>query len=121
MFKLKLIKGLSYNGIVSATAKNPYITVDDEETALAAVDTGYFKIVERAEKGNDGQNNNDGQGDNGTNKEEPKDWKKFNRDDLIAFANEHNIDVSGCKNQDERIAIIEAALADDDEINDLFK
>lgn len=121
MFKLKLIKGLSYNGIVSATAKNPYITVDDEETALAAVDTGYFKIVEKAEKGNDGQNNNGGQADDGTNKEEPKDWKKFNKDDLIAFANEHNIDVSGCKNQDERIAIIEVALADEGEIDNLFE
>lgn len=114
MFKLKLIKGLSYNGIVSATAKNPYVTVDDEQTALAAVDTGYFKIVEKAEKENDGQKAN------GSNKEEPKDWRKLNKDDLIAFANEHNIDVSECKNQDERIAIIEASLADDDEIDNLF-
>lgn len=121
MFKLKLIKGLSYNGIVSATAKNPYITVDDEKIALAAVDTGYFKIVEKPEKGNDGQNNNGGQADDGANKEEPKDWKQFNKDDLIAFANEHNIDVSSCKNQSERIAIIEAALADDGEIDSLFE
>ena len=112
MFKLKLIKGLSYNGIVSATAKNPYVTVDNEETALAAVATGYFKIVERAPK-------NDGNNDNG--KEKDNDWKKLNRDDLIAFANEHNIDVSACKNQDERIALIEASLANDgNKIDDLF-
>lgn len=112
MFKLKLIKGLSYSGIVSATAKNPYITVDNEETALAAVETGYFKIVERPEKIDDGKGNggnNDG-----------KDWKKLNKDDLIAFADEHNIDVSSCKNQDERIAIIEAALDNDGEIDNLF-
>lgn len=114
MFKLKLIKGLSYNGIVSATAKNPYVTVDDKKTALAAVDTGYFKIVDNSKKDNDGQNAN------GTNNENPKDWKKLNKDDLIAFANEHNIDVSACKNQDERIAIIEAVLADDCKVDDPF-
>ncbi len=114
MFKLKLIKGLSYSGIVSATSKNPYVTVDNEETALAAVETGYFKIVERSENIPDEKTGkiNDG---------ESKDWKKLNKDDLIAFANEHNIDVSSCKNQDERIAIIEAALANEDgTIDDLF-
>lgn len=113
MFKLKLIKGLSYSGIVSATAKNPYVTVDNEEIALAAVETGYFKIVERSENIPDGKN--------GENKAENKDWKKLNKDELITFANEHNIDVSSCKNQDERIAIIEAALDNDGEIDDLFK
>lgn len=113
MFKLKLVKGLSYSGIVSATAKDPFVTVDSEETALAAVETGYFEIVERSENIPDGKN--------GESKEAHKDWKKLNKEELIAFANEHNIDVSSCKNQDERIALIETALADDDgEIGDLF-
>lgn len=117
MFKLKLIKGLSYSGIVSATAKNPYVTVDNEETALAAVETGYFKIVECSENIPDGNN---GENSGGENKAGNKDWKKLNKDDLIAFADEHNIDVSSCKNQDERIAIIEAALDNDGEIDNLF-
>lgn len=110
MFKLKLIKGLSYSGIISATAKNPFVTVDDEKTALAAVETGYFKIVECSEKIPDGKNDENNSGEN---KSEDKDWRKLNKDALIVFANEHNIDVSFCKNQDERIAIIEAALKDD--------
>lgn len=114
MFKLKLVKGLSYSGIVSATAKDPFVTVDSEETALAAVETGYFEIVERSENIPDGKNGESNSGEN-------KDWKKLNKDELIAFANEHNIDVSSCKNQDERIAIIEAALANDDGgIDELF-
>ncbi len=114
MFKLKLIKGLSYSGIVSATAKEPFVTVDNEETALAAVETGYFKIVEHTEDIPDGKMGKINDGEN-------KDWKKLNKDDLIAFANENNIDVSSCKNQDERIAIIEAALANEDgTIDDLF-
>lgn len=114
MFKLKLIKGLSYSGIVSATAKNPYVTVDNEEIALAAVETGYFEIVERSENIPGGKNGESNSGEN-------KDWKKLNKDELITFANEHNIDVSSCKNQDERIAIIEAALANDDGgIDELF-
>lgn len=113
MFKLKLIKGLSYSGIVLATAKEPFVIVDNEETALAAVETGYFKIVEHSENIPDEKN--------GENKAANKDWKKLNKEELIAFANEHNIDVSSCKNQDERIALIETALADDDgEIGNLF-
>ena len=46
MIKLKLKKALSYNGVVSATKEKPYVTVEDEATANAAVASGYFEIVE---------------------------------------------------------------------------
>lgn len=45
MYHLKLIKGLSYSGIVSATQKNPDVYVPDETIANKALATGYFKLV----------------------------------------------------------------------------
>lgn len=45
MVRIKLINALSYVGTVKATAKNPYVDVDDVATANAAVATGYFEIV----------------------------------------------------------------------------
>ena len=45
MYHLKLLKGLSYNGVVSASQKNPDVYVLDETLANQAVATGYFKLV----------------------------------------------------------------------------
>lgn len=48
MYKLKLIKGLSYTGAVHATRDNPYVDVESKEAADAVVATGYFELVEEA-------------------------------------------------------------------------
>ncbi len=48
MYKLKLIKGLSYSGVVKATKKAPYVETDDEATAALAVASGYFTLVASA-------------------------------------------------------------------------
>ena len=45
MYHLKLVKGLSYNGVVSASQKNPDVYVLEETLANQAVATGYFKLV----------------------------------------------------------------------------
>ena len=50
MITLKLTHGLSHsNGIVSATARNPYVTVPDEEAARICIEGGYFERVDGAE------------------------------------------------------------------------
>lgn len=46
MYHLKLIKALSYCGVVTATKKNPDVFTEDKATADAAVATGYFKLME---------------------------------------------------------------------------
>lgn len=43
--RLKLIQGLSYTGIISATRKNPFVEVD-EATAEELVASGYFEAVD---------------------------------------------------------------------------
>lgn len=46
MYHLRLNKALSYTGAVSATRENPDVFTDDEATAVAAVASGYFDLIE---------------------------------------------------------------------------
>lgn len=50
MYHLKLIKGLSYCGIIEATKKKPDVFIEDKAIADTAVATGYFKLIEGTEK-----------------------------------------------------------------------
>ena len=46
MIRLRLTHGLSHdNGLVSATQKNPIVTVEDEAAARFCVDSGFFEII----------------------------------------------------------------------------
>lgn len=45
-YHLKLIKGLSYDGPVRASAARPDVFTDDEEKYIAALKSGYFKAVQ---------------------------------------------------------------------------
>lgn len=49
MYHLRLIKALSYTGVVEATKQRPDVYVEDKATADRAVATGYFKLVEQEE------------------------------------------------------------------------
>lgn len=49
-YHLRLVKGLSYCGVVKATKKNPDVFVEDKATADKAVATGYFRLVEDGEE-----------------------------------------------------------------------
>lgn len=46
MYRLKLIKALSYSGIVTATKTKPFVIVPEKEQAEYLVSTGYFELVE---------------------------------------------------------------------------
>lgn len=50
MYHLRLNKGLSYSGIVSATNRAPDVFVEDTPTADLALATGYFVLVEGNDK-----------------------------------------------------------------------
>lgn len=47
MPKVKLIKGLSYSGIISASYKNPLVDVDNSKLE-AVLATGYFALADKA-------------------------------------------------------------------------
>lgn len=46
MYTLKLIRGLSYCGIVTASRERPCVLVEEEELANAVVATGYFELID---------------------------------------------------------------------------
>ncbi|MCX4265954.1 MAG: hypothetical protein OSJ64_03955 [Firmicutes bacterium] len=46
MYHLRLIKGLSYAGVVKATRKSPDVFMEDKATADKAVASGYFELLE---------------------------------------------------------------------------
>lgn len=50
MYHLRLCKGLSYSGVVSASKKAPDVFVEDKPTADLALATGYFALVEGNDK-----------------------------------------------------------------------
>lgn len=106
MYKVKLIKGLSYTGAVHATKENPYVDVEDKETADAVVATGYFELVEET-----ADDNNDG-GKNDKSGEAAIDDMTIAQ--LKAYAAEKGIDLAGVSRRDDIIAKIKAAETADD-------
>lgn len=109
MIKLKLIKGLSYrggiDGKVKATKASPFCSVETMEEAQAAVASGYFQIVEGAPVPP-----SEPPKDPGTDSNTEKDIEKMTKDELVAYAEELGIDISKCKNNDERKEAIKNAL-----------
>lgn len=51
MYHLRLIKGLSYYGLVAATRQSPDVFVEDKATADAALASGYFELLAQAPPG----------------------------------------------------------------------
>lgn len=113
MVRIKLSKGLSYSGIVTATKKNP-IVITDEDTAKEAVATGYFEYVlgyiPDAVSNTSTENTAEGQKeDEDTPASEDKVQKpieKMTKPELEAYAEANGIDISSCTNNEQRIALI---------------
>lgn len=104
MIHLKLCKALSYSGIVSATKAAPDVFVEDEKTALAAVSTGYFKIVE---------------GDTPTPPPQVPTGTITKLDTMSVaqlkdYAKNNGIDLNGATRKEEILAAIEKVEADED-------
>ena len=106
MYKVKLIKGLSYTGAVHATKDNPYVDVESKEAADAAVATGYFELVEATADDNTDGGKNDNSG--------ATDLDKMTVPQLKAYAAEKGIDLEGASRKDDIIAKIAAAATADD-------
>lgn len=99
MKNLELIKGLSYNikGF-SCTKGNPVSVEDDVAEKLLA--TGRFEEVPADDAPNADKNP----------EVSADDIAVMKKEELIAFAETHEIDIADCKNNEERIARIQGAL-----------
>jgi hypothetical protein len=95
--KIKLIKGLSYrggrDGTLKATKDNPFCIVKTMEEARVAIATGHFQFVEEIKD-----------------KEPERNLNKMTKDELEDYAAEIGVDISECKNNDERREAIKKVL-----------
>lgn len=100
MYHLKLIKGRSYNGNLSATRQRPDVYTDDEAAALAAVASGFFRLVEEGASSINSEN---------VTVEEAPDFDAFaamSKAELIAYAENHEIELKGCRTKDDILGAI---------------
>lgn len=98
MYHLKLIKALSYHGVVTATRQAPDVYTDSREVAEAAVATGYFTLVEKPDTAAppDAEHN--------------KTLDEMNVSELESFAVYHNISLKGVTKKADILAKIRAEI-----------
>lgn len=105
-YHLRLTKGLSYCGVVSATKGKPDVFTDDEATADAAVASGYFTLID----GNAPDIMPPAEGHL-----DKTQLKSMTVDNLKKLAAAMELDVSKCKNKEDyvnAIAAVEVNIAD---------
>ena len=109
MYHLKLMKALSFTGIVTATKKNPDVFLEDKATADAAVATGYFKLIEEAEEPPEGGEEKE-PGEGGGDKEPGKKLEEMTVPELETFAAYKGISLKGISKKADIIAKLTAEL-----------
>ncbi|MCD8216696.1 MAG: hypothetical protein LUD01_01390 [Clostridiales bacterium] len=101
--KLKLQKVKSYKGIVRATQKAPYVTVD-AETGAKLVATGYFVAVEEEDE-TEAESDDDEDSDS-------LDYEALaamTKMELAAYAEKNGISIAGCKTKAEILKTVSVA------------
>lgn len=120
MYRLKLIKGRTYWGAgVKASQEKPFVEVETEEHADHLVKTGYFIMVEEEMPVQTKENTDadlvfpDGDDAEDCDSESSilEELQKKKKEELIQYASESGIDITGCKTKDDMISKILEALA----------
>lgn len=109
MYHLRLIKALSYTGLVSATQKNPDTFTEDKAIADGAVASGYFTLIE------DEAEEEQQEAKYHLNKAQ-LDEMKF--DDLKKLAADMGIDITGIKKKADLVDAIAAVEVEPGELVD---
>lgn len=104
-YRLKLVKALSYSGIISATRENPVVIVEDETVANEAVATGYFELIKDKE-----DDVPPILPDDETSDFDFDEISSMSISKLKNFAEEHDIDISGKTKKADILEVISVAL-----------
>lgn len=110
MYHLKLVKALSYTGVVEATKEHPDVFVEDKAIADAAVASGYFVIVK------DGEEKMPGAEDGSREGEETvpgKALEKMTASELETFAAYKGVSLKGLTKKADMIAKLKEALGEE--------
>lgn len=124
MYHLRLIKALSYSGVVEATKQHPDVFVKDQATADAAVATGYFQLVGAGLESDDEEDNGEmqpnGEKDNGPElggREEQPNGKKLEDmtvTELESFAAYKGVSLKGVTKKVDIISKLKGELGDEE-------
>lgn len=109
MYHLKLVKALSYFGVVKATKQHPDVFVEDKATADAAVATGYFRLVEGEEE----------MPEDGEEKEPGKALEEMTVPELESYAAYHNVSLKGISKKADIIAKLKEELDEEETENEV--
>lgn len=120
MYHLRLIKGLSYSGAVSATKANPDVYTDDEVKYQRAMESGYFADITGCE--DDDMKIYEPHGSSGEEKEKPAEeipkedpLDTMSATELRAYATVNGIDIGNKKRREDVLKMIKAAEESADE------
>ena len=91
-YHLRLVKALSYTGIVKASKQNPDVFTDDKSVADKVLESGYFSFIE-----------SDTEQTSGLDRSQLESMKL---DDLKHLAADMEIDVSGLKTKSDYVEAI---------------
>lgn len=110
MYHLKLIKSLSYHGIVKATKENPDVYTDDEAVANAAVATGFFELVATPAQ-EDAQPSLEPEAEP-EESEQGKTLEEMTVSEIETFATYHGVSLKGINTKAKKIARLRETLGD---------
>lgn len=113
MHHLKLTKGLSYMGAVSATKDKPDVFVEDEARYKRAMASGYFKEIHDSEEASSEESAYEEEETEDPETEETVDTGENLEDmsvvELTAYASVNGIDVTGLKKKADLVKAIKEA------------
>lgn len=108
-YHLKLVKALSYCGVVKATQQHPDVFVEDKATADEAVATGYFNLLEGDEE----------TPEDGDDKEQGKKLEEMTVPELETFATYKGVSLKGITKKADIIAKLREELGDEETENEV--
>ena len=107
-YHLKLVKALSYCGVVKATQQHPDVFVDDKATADEAVATGYFKLAEDVAEIPDDKE-----------EKQSKTLEEMTVPELESFASYKGVSLKGITKKADIIAMLREEMGDEETENEV--
>lgn len=115
MYHIRLTKGMSYSGAVTATRRHPDVFTENEAEYTSAMKSGYFEDLTGAdEKAGLGKENPGEEDVKEPGKENPGEEDVFsdmNVDELKAYAEANGISLAGAKKKADILSAIREAEA----------
>lgn len=118
MYHLKLVKALSFTGIVTATRKNPDVFVENKATADAAIDTGYFKLIKETQKPPENGEEKEPR-ESGGDKESGKKLEQMTVPELETFAAYKGVNLKGISKKMDIIEKLKEKLNEEETENEV--